>query len=135
MALTIIGGKDAHGLRDLGEFMADRIEFDRDAVGVSAKADWEDADTFAKIGSFMSSMPSGDGVAVALPSGSNVGTSSLKFALNEYQSTMRRVVLEYSDACAILGSGQEEMISDMDRTEYQHVSNLDALAARMGGCE
>ena len=44
MALTIIGGKDAHGLKDLGEFMADRIEFDREAVGVSAKTDWHDAD-------------------------------------------------------------------------------------------
>lgn len=112
--------------------MADAIEFDRDAVGVSAKKDWKDADAFAKIGRFMASLSSGSEVAVALPAGSNVGVSSLKSALSDYRSAMRHVVLEYSDACATLGSGQEEMISDMDRTEYQNLSSCDVLVARLG---
>ena len=43
------------------------------------------------------------------------------------------VVSEYSDACALLGSGQEEAISNYDKTERQNVSNFRALAARMEG--
>lgn len=85
--------------------MVDRIEFNRGATGVGVGTDWEDADIFAKIGSFMSPMPSDDEVVVALPSGSDVGTLSLKSALNEYRPIIRRAVLKCSDTYTILDSG------------------------------
>ncbi|WP_022868597.1 hypothetical protein [Schaalia vaccimaxillae] len=113
--------------------MAANIEFDRDAVGVSAKKDWEDADTFAKIGSYMTNLPSPYSVAQELPAGSNTGVVALRNSLADYGQTMRWVILEYSDACSVLGSGQEEAISDFDSAEYQHIDNIEALAARMGG--
>ena len=47
--------------------MAD-IEFNRSAVGINAKKDWEDADFFGQIGAQMSSATPG-GVALPLPAG------------------------------------------------------------------
>lgn len=46
---------------------------------------------------------------------------------------MRYTTLELSDACAVLGSGQEDAIADMDDTEYQGTKAFDALTKRMGG--
>ena len=131
MALTIIGGKDAHGLKDLGEFMADRIEFDREAVGVSAKTDWHDADSFASIGARFLSFPNGAQVAHDMPSGSNMGTQKLRSTIGHYVEKMRWVVLEYSDACATLGSGQAEAISDFDATEFTTHEALSRISTRM----
>ena len=99
------------------------IEFSREAVGVSAKKDWVDANEFARISSFISSLMTFK-VAENLP---------VILGLGNFNKMMGWVVSEYSDACALLGSGQEEAISNYDKTERQNVSNFRALAARMEG--
>ena len=108
------------------------IEFDREAVGVSAKADWGDAEEFARIGSFMASIVTATS-ARDLPEGDNAGVSALRTALSECRNTMRWVVLEHGDACAVLGSGQESAIADFDSTEYQNTEDFRAVVARMEG--
>lgn len=47
---------------------------------------------------------------------------------------MKWTVMEYSDACAVLGSGQEEAINDFDVSEYQSKQAFqDLLTERLGG--
>ena len=109
------------------------IEFDRAAVGVSAKADWTDSYTFGTIGSFIGSLYPG-GIAVDLPAGDNSGVSDLRKKLANFQKVMKWTVMEYSDACAVLGSGQEEAINDFDVSEYQSKQAFqDLLTERLGG--
>ena len=59
--------------------MAD-IEFNRSAVGINAKKDWEDADFFGQIGAQISSAAPG-GVALPLPAGPNEGTGNISFLI------------------------------------------------------
>lgn len=109
-----------------------RLEFDREAVGVSAKGDWKDSEEFAGISRYIGMLTVAD-AAVALPSGDNSGTSALTGALAEMTRTMRVVIAEYSDACAVLGSGQESAISDFDTTEYASTESFRRLESRMEG--
>lgn len=111
--------------------MAD-VEFDRDAVEVSAKTDWQDAADFARIGSFLASLQVAPS-ALELPVGDNAGIGALRRALIDFRSTLRWVVLEYEDACAVLGSGQEAAITDFDETEYQQVDDFRELVSRLEG--
>lgn len=109
------------------------LEFDRDAVGVSAKRDWGDAESFASIGARFTSLPRGFQVAADVPGAAGGGTSRLRNAVADHVEKMRWVVLEYSDACATLGSGQAEAIKDFDATEYETSSALSRIALRLGG--
>lgn len=108
------------------------IEFNREAVGVSAKKDWADANEFARIGSFMASLTTFS-ASVDLPEGDNSGVTSLRSCLGEFREVMRWAVLEHSDACGVLGSGQEEVISNFDTAEYQDTDNFRDLVSRMEG--
>jgi hypothetical protein len=109
------------------------IEFDRAAVGVSAKADWTDSYTFGTIGSFIHDLSMRD-VAVNLPAGDNSGVSDLRKKLTSFKRVMKWTAMEYSDACAVLGSGQEEAISNFDDSEHQTKQSFwDLVAERMGG--
>ena len=109
-----------------------QLEFDRDAVGVSAKADWKDSDEFSRIGSFISTITTYS-VSRPLPQGDNSGTSALSGALGTYREVVRWVTMEFSDACAVLGSGQEAAIRNFDNTEYQSTEGFRAMADRLGG--
>ena len=109
------------------------IEFDRAAVGVSAKADWTDSYTFGTIGSLIHDLSVWD-VAVNLPAGDNSGVSDLRKKLTSFKRVMKWTAMEYSDACAVLGSGQEEAINDFDVSEYQSKQAFqDLLTERLGG--
>ena len=68
------------------------IEFNREAVGVSAKKDWADANEFARIGSFMASLTTFS-ASVDLPEGDNSGVTSLRSCLGEFREVMRWAVL------------------------------------------
>ena len=46
---------------------------------------------------------------------------------------MNMILEEYSDACATLGSGQEEAISNYDHTEFQATDNFREMVSRMEG--
>ena len=59
------------------------IEFSREAVGVSAKKDWVDANEFARISSFISSLMTFK-VAENLPVGDNSGVVSLILGLGNF---------------------------------------------------
>jgi hypothetical protein len=109
--------------------MAD-LEFDREAVGVNAKRDWKDSEEFSGIARFVGTMSVTDAAPV-LPTGDNSGTQALRSALTEMTRTMRVVIAEYSDACAVLGSGQELAIGDFDTTEYQNTESYRRLVNRM----
>ena len=68
------------------------IEFSREAVGVSAKKDWVDANEFARISSFISSLMTFK-VAENLPVGDNSGVVSLILGLGNFNKMMGWVVL------------------------------------------
>jgi hypothetical protein len=106
------------------------IEFDRDAVGVSAKEDWKDANEFARISSFMSSLSTHE-VAESLPTGDNSGVTALITGAGNFHKVMGWVISEYSDACGVLGSGQEAAISDYDQSESQNVTGFRDVVERM----
>ena len=108
------------------------IEFDRDAVGVSAKADWKDSEQFGQIASFVRGL-SISGCVKDLPVGDNSGVYALRRALAYFRSTLTTVLTEFGDACAVLGSGQESAISDYDATEFQQTSRFREMAERLGG--
>ena len=117
---------------DRRETVVADIEFNRSAVGINAKKDWEDADFFGQIGAQMSSAAPG-GVALPLPAGSNEGTGKLGAAASQVTTVMRWMAQEFSDACALLGSGQETAISNNDETEAFNDERFQRLKARMEG--
>ncbi len=108
------------------------LEFDRDAVGVSAKSDWQDAEEFAGIARFLGGIEL-SAAAHDLPAGSNAGVADLRRAGTNFAATMRLVVAEYSDACAVLGSGQAEAISNFDETEFAISESYIRLRDRLEG--
>lgn len=108
------------------------LEFDRDAVGVKAKKDWTDSRTFVEIAAGFDNTGA-DGVAFPVPASDGTGTSALIAALKYYTQTMKTVSLEFSDACAVLGSGQETAISNTDAVETEIMNRFALVAARLGG--
>ncbi|PID96998.1 MAG: hypothetical protein CSA83_02925 [Actinomycetales bacterium] len=101
--------------------MAD-LEFDRAALGVSAKKDWHDARQFADAGKAMDGLTP-EAAVKELPSGDSYGTFALLGRVNYFKTTMQAVLREFSDACGVLGSGQESVIANHDETESE-VSRL-----------
>lgn len=106
--------------------------FDRDAVQVSAKADWLDHAEFARVGSYLSEMIA-SAAADPLPVGSSDGVTALKERLALFSNTMAKVAFEYSDACAVLGAGQESAIANTDATEAQSTQRFLEIAKRLEG--
>ena len=69
-----------------------------------------------------------------LSAGDNSCVSDLRKKLASFQKVMKWTVMEYSDACAVLGSGQEKAINDFDVSEYQSKQAFqDLLTERLGG--
>lgn len=108
------------------------LEFDREAVGVSARKDWRDCEEFGRIGSFLSTIPTAS-VALSLPVGGNSGVSALRQAAADFVRDMRVVAFEFNDACAVLGAGQESVIGAFDVSEYQSTTGFAQIAKRLGG--
>ena len=108
------------------------LEFDREAVGVSAKADWHDSQTFASVASFVRSL-SPKGTAVDLPRIENPGTKTLYKEIGTWIGFLGIVAAEFSDACADLGSGQKEAIENFDKTEKQSTKDFRKIADMMSG--
>lgn len=108
------------------------IEFDREAVGVKAKENWTDGQTFVEIAAGFD-VTGPDGVALPVPASDGSGTSALVAALKYYKHTMKTVCLEFSDACSTLGSGQATAISNADETETAIMNRFALVSARLGG--
>ncbi len=107
------------------------VGFDRDSIGISIKKDWHDSEVFSSAGA---SMPYREaaGAVPDMPCGDGEGTRSLQSQLQTFCRVMRLVLLEYSDACALMGSGQEKAISNFDRSEYEVSDQFRLLAERLG---
>ena len=106
------------------------IEFNRAAVGINAKKDWEDADNFGQVGAYIDKLPS-TGIAYPLPAGPNEGVQALASKALNFNQVTRWAAAEYSDACGILGSGQEQVISNYDETEKFNDEKFQKIASRM----
>ncbi len=112
--------------------MAEAVEFDRDLVGVAAKRNWEDSEAFAGIARFIRINLAGDAAVTTLDGTGDVGTSALRDALDYAQETMAGVTVEFSDTCALLGSGGEDAVDDFDATEYRLTESYQRLRDLMG---
>ena len=108
------------------------IEFNRAAVGINAKKDWEDADNFGQVGAYIDKLPS-TGIADPLPAGPNEGVQALASKALNFNQVTRWAAAEYSDACGVLGSGQEQVISNYDETEKFNDEKFQRIASRMSG--
>ena len=100
------------------------INFDRDSVGISAKKDWHDSETLANIGidirrySAWSIGP--------LPK-FDTGRTTLKEKTTHFLNRIGTVLFEFSDAAAVLGSGQESAIGNFAATEYENIERFGHL--------
>ncbi|MDO5067166.1 MAG: hypothetical protein Q4D96_07800 [Propionibacteriaceae bacterium] len=108
------------------------LRFDRDAVGVSAKRDWHDAEVIGRIAGFASSVETA-GTATAVGEHLDAGAVALEAMTARCVSVVQMIVAECSDAAAVLGSGQESAIADMDTTESTTTAMYDQIFARMEG--
>ena len=108
-----------------------KISFDRVAVGIVEKAQWTDAEDLGQVGAAVGKLNT-YGVAVDLPEGDNAGVAALRTALDKFRDYMSMAVLEYSDACAVLGSGVASYSEDADATETYNRDSARAAASRLG---
>ena len=107
------------------------ISFDREAVGIVEKAQWTDDKDLGQVGAAVGKLNT-YGVAVDLPEGDNVGVAALRVALDKFRDYMSMAVLEYSDACSLLGSGIASYSEDADSTETYNREATRAAASRLG---
>ena len=107
--------------------MADKITFDREAIGVVEKNQWQDADSLAQIGASAGRISS-SGVAVSLPGPGGSGPQELTSAVAAFNKAMSMVILEYSDAASNLGSATKGASANFDSTEKYNQER----AARLG---
>ena len=107
--------------------MADKITFDREAIGVVEKNQWQDADSLAQIGASAGRISS-SGVAVSLPGPGGSGPQELTSAVDAFNKSMSMVILEYSDAASNLGSATKGASANFDSTEKYNQER----AARLG---
>ena len=119
--------------------MAD-FEFDWATAGVTAKRDWTDSETFNNIAAGvyeLSSAPAG--AIVPLPVDTvggggktdNAGRNSLVEEAEYVVELVGLILLELSNACAILGSGVETAASNFDMTEIETTSDFDFLTSNL----
>ena len=107
------------------------ISFDREAVGVFEKAQWTDAQDLAQVGAAVGKLRI-YGVAFDLPEGDNAGVAALRAALDKFRDYMSMAVLEYADACSLLGSGIASYSEDADSTETYNREATRTAASRLG---
>lgn len=96
--------------------MADKISFDRDAVGVVGKAQWQDAESLGRIGASTERI-SAEQVAEPLPAPGGSGPQTLISAVKAFNEAMSMVIYEYSDAASNLGSASADASANFDDTE------------------
>lgn len=111
--------------------MTENLHFDRDAVGVSAKKSWNDSEDFGTLGAAAGRLNPESAVekpSTLLPAS---GFTALQTALINFCSDLSHTLHEFSDACAILGSGTEGAISDFDETEQTNEKTYLELQRRL----
>lgn len=107
------------------------ISFDRYALDIAMKSQWTDAVDLGQVGAAVGKLNT-YGVAVDLPEGDNAGVAALRVALDKFRDYMSMAVLEYSDACSLLGSGIASYSEDADSTETYNREATRTAASRLG---
>lgn len=109
--------------------MGDVIAVDREALGISAIADWTDSETLANIASGIQPVINDISPSLSeLPAGRMTGgVVDMRNKIGSFLETMRIIIREYSDAAALLGSGQEAVMADFDSTETDTTNAFDFL--------
>lgn len=96
--------------------MADKITFDRNAMGIVEKKQWQDAESLGRIGASTKRI-SADEVAEKLPDPGGPGPQDLISAVKDFNEAMSMVIYEYSDAASNLGSATASASANFDDTE------------------
>ena len=105
------------------------ISFDREAVGIVEKAQWTAAEDLAQVGASVGNLML---KCYSYPEEASAGTNALDKALSDFKTYMSWAVLEYSDACSVLGSGIADYAQDADSTETYNREKARAAASRLG---
>lgn len=109
------------------------LEFSREKVGVKAKESWTDCDTLAIIGSEAGRLDP-TGAFVEEPLGDKLSSvGELRAAFELLCTSAEAMILELSDACAVLGSGTDAAVSNMDESEQRTSFDFAELERRMSG--
>ena len=96
--------------------MAAKITFDRNAIGIVEKKQWQDAESLGRIGASTKRISS-EGVAKPLPGPGGDGPQALISAVKAFNEAMSMVIYEYSDAASNLGSATADASANFDETE------------------
>lgn len=116
------------------------FQFDRDAAGITAKTDWTDSQTFANIAAGVDDLNGHPSTSiVSLPTDTvggagrtdNSGRSALREEAGYAVELVNLILLELSDACAVLGSGTETASGNFDATETQTTQSFDFLTSEV----
>lgn len=113
--------------------MTDHLHFNRDAVATSAKKDWKDSEDFGTLGAAAGRLNPEAAVEKPATLTLGLGFNALEAALTTFCSDLTHTLHEFSDACAILGSGTEEAISDFDATEQTNEKAYLDIQRRLSG--
>lgn len=116
------------------------FQFDWGTAGVTAKRDWTDSQTFSNIAAGardLDSVPSSS--LVRLPTDTvggsgptdNSGRDALEQEASYVVDLVNNILLELSDACAVLGSGVETAASNFDATETNTTQKFDFLTSEV----
>lgn len=108
------------------------LEFGRAAVGVNAKKDWIDAETLGRLAGRIDLVET-SGTATPVGEYLTDGATALEAAVARCFVVAHMIVAECSDATAILGSGQEAAIENMDATETAGTDTYNHISQRLGG--
>ena len=107
------------------------ISFDRYALGIAMKDQWTDAEDLAQVGVAVTKLGEYR-VAEDFPQGDCSGVVALRNAMTNPATYLGWATQEYSDACALLGSGMSEYSQNADSTEQYNEAKTRAAAARLG---
>ena len=109
------------------------LEFSREKVGVKSKEAWTDSDTFAIIGSEAGRLDPASAFTEEPLGDKLAGVGELRSAFELLRVSAEGTILELSDACAVLGSGTDSAVSNMDEAEQRSTFDFDELHRRMSG--
>lgn len=107
------------------------ISFDREALGIVGKAQWTDSEDLGQVGAALNKLET-NGAALPLPDRTDTGITALRDALVNFRLYMSIAILEFSDACAELGSGVADFSKNQDSTETYNESKARQAASRLG---
>ena len=105
------------------------LSFDRDRARIAAKEHWTDSDTFISIGFGYAEL---EGECDVVKDPVLDDSEHLFKACLHFVKLMRAGCLEFSDACATLGSGVKEATANYDQAERKAVLDFDFMRGSIG---